>query len=232
MVLDKILKEKQGETYNFELVPALGDAFESMRIQVEWQFWEGLRDRLEGEKKGRAWHLERITIDGVLEVTKTAIKSVHTRRRNRQWEYGWTFRIRPDHDLLSKKPSEILLRVEHEGDSSWSWVFFGFLLVARDEEKRIRVTHDKLRGNEFGRKFIDKARELNVKLNPEASDWWLGWRNPNQCVSFLPDTLVKNGLMRRLVWNREAVVEEFATDVEEVVEAIVGSWFRTDRAAE
>ena len=222
MALDEVLKERQGDTYNFELVPYLGKALENLRIEVEWQFWEDLRDRLEGEKKSRAWRLERVTIEDVLEVEKPTIERAHTRMRNRQWEYGWTFRVRPDHDLLSNESSEILLRVEHEGSSSWSWVFFGFLLVARGEKKTSRVTHDNLRGDEFGRKFIDGAAELNVKL--DAGDWWLGWRYPKQDVSFLPETLVvKNGLMRRLIEKREAVVEEFATDVEEIVEAIVGS---------
>lgn len=222
MALDGILKEKQGETYNFELVPYLSKALESMRIEVEWKFWEDLRDRLEGEKKSRAWRLERVTIEGVLEVEKPTIESAHTRMRNRQWKYGCTFRIRPDHDLLSNESSEILLRVEHEREPSGSWVFFGFLLVARSEGKVSRVTHDNLRGDEFGRKFIDGAAGLNVKL--DADDLWLGWRYPKQHVSFLPETfVVKNGLMRRLLEKREAVVDEFATDVEEVVEAIVGS---------
>ena len=63
---------------------------------------------------------------------------------------------------------------------------------------------------------------MNVKL--DVDDLWLGWRYPKQHVSFLPETfVVKNGLMRRLLEKREAVVDEFATDVEEVVEAIVGS---------
>ena len=67
MALDEVLKERQGDTYNFELVPYLGKALENMRIEVEWQFWEDLRSRLEGEKKSRAWRLERVTIEGVSE---------------------------------------------------------------------------------------------------------------------------------------------------------------------
>lgn len=222
MALDEVLKERQGDTYNFELVPYLEKALENLRIEVEWQFWEDLRDRLEGEKKSRAWRLERVTIEDVLEVEKPTIERVHTRMRNRQWKYGWTFRVRPDHDLLSNESSEILLRIEHEGSSSESWVFFGFLLVARGERKTSRVTHDNLRGDEFGRKFIKGAAELNVKL--DADDLWLAWGYPKQHVSFLPETLVvKNGLMRRLLDKRDSVVDEFATDVEEVVETIVGS---------
>ena len=222
MALDEILKEQQGKMYNFELVPYLDKALENMRIEVEWQFWESLRDRLEGEKKSRAWHLEKVTIEGALEVTETAIESTRTRMRGGQRYFGWTFRVRPDHNLLSSESSEILLRVEHEGGASWSWVFFGFVLVSRGEMQPSRVSHDNLRIDDFGRIFIDRATELKLKL--DENDWWLGMRYPNRNVSFLPETLVaKNGLMRRLLENRDAVVDEFAKDVEEVVEAIVGS---------
>ena len=68
MVLENILKEKQGDTYNFELVSPLVDALNGMRIEMEWQFWESLRERLTGRKETRAWCLERLAIDGALEV--------------------------------------------------------------------------------------------------------------------------------------------------------------------
>ena len=221
MALDEVLKERQGDTYNFELVPYLGKALENMRIEVEWHFWEDLRNRLEGEKDGRAWHLEKVAIEGALEVTKTTIESTRTRMRGGQRYFGWNFRIHPGHDLLCGESSEILLRVEHIGGASWSWVIFGFILVSRGE-KSSRMSHGSLRGDELGRKFIDRA--VKLKLNLDENDWWLGFRRPKQDISFLPETLVvKNGLMRRLFEKRDAVVDEFAKDVEEVVETIVGS---------
>ena len=80
---------------------------------------------------------------------------------------------------------------------------------------------DDLRDNELGRKFIDRAAGLNVKL--DANDWWLGWQNPKQNIDFHPETLVgKNGLMRRLLENPGNVVNEFAEAVEELVETFVG----------
>ena len=228
MMLDAILKEKQGETYNFELVPPLVDALNAMRIEVEWWFWEDLRARLEGgrEKESRAWCLETLSIDGVLDATEENIKSTRTRSSNRPWRYGWTFRVLPDHDFLLKESSEILLRIEHEGwSSSVSKVFFGLLLAEQAK--------DKLQSDKFGPEFSDGAEELNMEPNPETANSWLGWRYPNQEISFLPETLVKGGLMRRLITKckREAVIEAFAADVEKVVEGIMESWFRTGQAA-
>ena len=230
MVLENILKEKQGDTYNFELVSPLVDALNGMRIEMEWQFWESLRERLTGRKESRAWCLERLAIDGALEVTKDVIESAHIKGRNREWEYGWTFRVRPRHDLFFKESSEVVLRIEHEGGASWSWVLFGFLLVEPPEGIPTRVTHDKLRDDEFGRTLIDMARNSNLGL--KTSDWFLAWRYPRRDVSLLAEALVKNGLMRRLIENPGAAVEEFATEVERVVETLVGPSFPTRSPAE
>ena len=234
MVLEKLLTEKQGETYNFELVPALYDALKSMRIEVEWQFWESLRRRLlAGRKESRTWCLEEVPeIDDALRVGKEVIESAHTQGRNRKWKYGWTFRIRPDHELFLPEPSEILLRVEHERESTWSWIFCAFILAERAEGKPVRVKQTRLRRDTFGRTFTNRARELNVGLELKANDWWLGYRYPRRDISFHPETLVTNGLMHRLIENRQAVVDEFALEIEAVVEALVGSSFRTGGSAE
>ena len=95
---------------------------------------------------------------------------------------------------------------------------------------RARVTHDKLRDDEFGRTLIDMARKSNLGL--KTSDWFLAWRYPRRDVSFLTEALAKNGLMRRLIENPSAAVEEFATEVEGVVEALVGPSFPTGSPAE
>ena len=226
--------EQLRETYNFELVPALYDALKSMRIEVEWQFWESLQHRLlAGRKESGTWCLEEVSaIDGALGVTKEVIESAHTQGRNREWEYGWTFRIRPDHELFFSEPSEILLRVEHERGTTWSWVFFAFILAERAEGKLVRVKQRRLRRDTFGRTFTDRARTLNGGLDLEANDWWLGWRYPRRNVSFRAGTSENNDLMRRLLDDRQAVVDEFAKEVEEVVEALVASSIGAGRPAE
>ena len=88
MELASLLKKKQGDMYNFELVPPLADALRDLRIEVEWRFWESLRDRLTGRKDSRAWCLEAFPIEGALDVTKEAIESARIKGRNRDWYYG------------------------------------------------------------------------------------------------------------------------------------------------
>ena len=233
MELANLLKEKQGDRYNFELVPPLADALRDLRIQAEWRFWESLRERLTGRKDSRAWYLEALPIEGALDVTKEAIESVHTKGRNREWYYGWTLCIRPRRNLLFEEPFEIALRIEHEGGSSWSWVYFGFLLVERAGERPARVTHDSLRDNELGRKSIDWTGKVNPDLKWTArNDWFLVWKYPNQNLSFLAETLVNNGFLRDLIEEPMAAVEALAGEVEGVVEDLVNLSLPTSRPVE
>ena len=233
MELASLLKKKQGDMYNFELVPPLADALRDLRIEVEWRFWESLRDRLTGRKDSRAWCLEAFPIEGALDVTKEAIESARIKGRNRDWYYGWTLCVRPCQNFLSEESFEIVLRIEHEGGSSWSWVYFGFLLVERAGERPARVTHESLQDNEFGRKFIDWTGKVNPGLKwSDRNDWFLAWRYPNQDISFLAETLVNNGFMRKLIEKPMAAVEDLAAEVEGVTEALVGPPLHTSRLSE
>lgn len=213
MELKELLRNKQGEAYNFELFPLVEDAMKALRVEVEWSFWQDLLKRLTRNSE-RDWSLKRVQLGK--DASENAVKATHESKRG-IWEYGWTFRVCPDMAKFHKGDSEVVFRVECGG-----WVYYGFKLAKRTGRGYTWIDPDKkLLDDEFASRFVEENSLLLEKLKFKKDDHWLRWRNSRNVDFYSPNKLFQDGFMRRLIEDRAAVVNELADEIEEVVAAIV-----------
>ncbi len=80
MELKGLLRDKQGEAYNFELFPLVEEAMKALCVEVEWNFWRDLLKRLTRNSE-RDWSLNRVQI--YKDASENAVKGgTRTKRTN------------------------------------------------------------------------------------------------------------------------------------------------------
>ena len=229
MELKELLRNKQGEAYNFELFPYVEEAMKALRVEVEWNFWRDLRERLI-RKSERDWLLDQVKqdkkISDLKDASKDAVKGVHENKQNK-WYYGWTFRVCPKTAKFYNGDSEVVLRVECEN----GWVYYGFCLVKQSGDGYIPMSGDELSDNELGCRFVEESSQLSKEqdslrlagMNFKKTNDMLGYKYPEKDVSFAKKKLFQDGFMRELIEDedRAAVANELADEIEKVVAAAI-----------
>lgn len=223
MDLKELLRKKQGEAYHFELFSLVEEAMTALRVEVEWNFWQNLRERLTRNSE-RDWSLKRVQL--YKDASENAVKGGYENKKNK-WHYGWTFRVCPKTAKFYNGDSEVVLRVacEYEG------VYYGFYLVKQSGEGYIRMSGDERRDNELGCRFFRECSKLSRKqdslflagMHLKKTTPSLGWKYPEKDVSFSKEKLFRGKFMRELIEDegRAAVVNELADEIEEVVAAAI-----------
>ena len=221
MELGNLLKEKQGDRYNFELVQHLADALEELRIDLVWRFWKRIRDRMEDSGESGQWHLELCQVVDCLEVERQVVENAYTKKRYAPKDYGWTFRVCPARRLFVEPPFEIVLRVEVEvGRPTWSKVFFGFLLVKQSGEDLKRVTGSDLNERSHVKAFRAHAAAIGLKLSD--GEKWVSWRYSKRDLTFASESSPNERLQRRLIEDPQAVTDELAAEIDETISMLIG----------
>lgn len=220
MELKELLKARQGEGYNFLLAPDIAEACKQLSIELEWTFWQGLRDGLIGHAAS-GWRLELDAgqPDGLKSVSEAVIAKAHTNAQ-KKWDYGWTFRICSEHSRFASESQRILLRVECE---THGWVFFALAVIERaDQEGKWR------RSTNEGGLFKNWAHWLSQLPEGWNTGYgWLGWRYPTPHVRLYKTdafTLLPE-VMRQLLEDRaiEPLVKEITESVDGVVRRAGGA---------
>ena len=181
MDLKKLLENKQGDAYNFELMPMIADAMTDLSIEKEWNFWQTLKDSLMRTEVGY-WRLQPIdpaefTLKPVKEVDEEIIRRAYGRGKHK-WHYGLTFRIKSHMhpEQYHAERTETLLRIECGGDS----VYYGFIVVQQRSEglrRRLRSEEERV--------FEDWAKRLTDLEDGWYTnhDQWPAWGYPSKTVS-------------------------------------------------
>ncbi len=214
MDLKRLLGNKQGERYNFELVPGVAAAMTALSVDAERDFWNRLKEGLQ-KIEGRPWRLKPVEgivegSDSPKEVSEKAIRHAHSRGRNR-WYYGCTLTIESDTEpnRYSRDGVEVALRVECDG---WGWGFYGLIALeqAANEKRQLR------RSAHAGGLFDEWAQRLPKVEDGwhTAGEWWLAWAWPTEDVD-----------LRKTDWLAPDVIRGFLEG--EVVDPLVRDICRT-----
>ena len=225
MELKELLKAKHGESYNFQLAPAIADAYRQLSIEVEWTFWQKLRDRLRGVAE-QGWRLELDGPGGGSDCFKTVservVRNAH-RNAQKKWNYGWTFEIRSELSRFDYDDQRILLRVECD---EFGWVFLGLAAVEEGggERRWLRPSTDESLPFEQWAPWLAALPDDGWRTD---YGWRLGWRYPTA-----PVVLSKNDsftlepdVMARLLEDGavDPLVNEIRASVDRVVKASTSS---------
>lgn len=225
MDLEALLRNKQGETYNFELAPRIAEVMAALSVREEWNFWRTLKERLQEDRRLTVLS-ERIAPDPSLnEVDEAVVRHAHGVGNKNKWFYGWTFRM--ESPAIAARSGagdrEVVLRVECD-DSTWG--FYGFAAVEKTPDGLRRLSRD-----DAPRLFDDWRRRMagvEPRWRTDGKLWlaWTypaedlplhkprGWLEPSVIRRFVEGEAVKAlvadvlGTMDRL----EAVAEETETD--------------------
>ena len=223
MELVELLKENQGEGYNFELAPAIMRAMTDLSVETEWAFWKMLRKRLEAADSG-GWRLVTVKEIGnpPKEVTEEVVRHAHGTGRSR-WYYGSTFRIasNANQDRYTKDGVDVLLRVECDG---WGWGFYG-LIAAKQTSSGTRQLQ---RSGEEARHLFERWAERMSGFKQDRwrtdNDWWLAWKYPNDNVDLCknlgrnPQPWLDPKEMRK--FREKKCVERLVADISGVIDKI------------
>ena len=214
MDLKDLLETKQGDTYNFELVPEIAEAMAALSVEKEWSFWQTLKERLQ-ERGDRSWWLTYI--DDVpkanlkqqllKEVDESIIRHAYGAGNKDKWWYGWTFHIqsKANAELYRKDGCEVLLRVECD---RWGWCFYGFIVVENTPDALRRLPRDDARCL-FG-DWAERMSELETGWFAD-NEWWLAHAYPNDNVSLEKKGWLKPDTIRRFVEND--VIDSWVSDI-------------------
>ena len=181
MDLKELLKQKQGDTYNFQHAATITEAMAEFSIEAEWKFWCALQERLR-EKGNRPWQLElltdtEVTASGLKEVKEEVIRNAHGISNKSKWLYGRTFRIKSDTSVerYLTDNGEVFLRVECD---NWGWGFYGFIAVKSTANRSCQLSR-----TENKHFFEDWGKQLST-LEEErwrtSSDSWVAWAWPTE----------------------------------------------------
>lgn len=228
MELKELLRNKQGEAYNFELFPDVEEAMTALRVEVEWSFWQDLLKRLTRNSE-RDWSLEQVNQDKIpalYDASENAVKQALAKKRGK-WYYGWTFRVCPEKTKFYNGDSEVVLRVNCE----YGRVYYAFCLVIPSGEGYKPIRGEELSDNQLGCRFFGESSQpsreqdslILAGLHFKKTDNVIGYKFPQKDVSFTKEQLFQPGCMRRLIedQDRAAVVNELADEIEEVVAAAI-----------
>ena len=211
--LKDLLETKQGDTYNFELVPEIAEAMAAFSVEKEWSFWQTLKERLQ-ERGDRSWWLTyldepKAKLKQLLlkEVDEGIIRHAYGTGNKDKWWYGWTFRIRSkaNAELYHKDGCEVLLRVECD---RWGWCFYGFIAVENTPDALRRLARDDARcllGD-----WVERMSELEGGWFTN-NEWWLAQAYPDDNVPLEKKGWLKPGTIRRFVEND--VIDSWVSDI-------------------
>jgi len=230
MDLQELLAHKQGDIYNFALVPKIVEAMTAFSIETEWKFWQTLKERLLKADE-RPWRLAAIDARQAAsiplkEADHGIISHAHTGTKDR-WGYGWTFRVESDAEpeRYLSDGIEVMLRVECD---DWGWGSYGFIAVERAPDGERRLS----RGEERRRLFD----EWGERLSGLEGGWetnkatWLVWGYPSTDLILEKTSWLKPDAMRRLVEGK--AVGPFVEDVQNTIDALEGWEGPSDSGAE
>ena len=175
MDLKELLENKQGDKYNFELVPDIAEAMTAFSVDKEWRFWQTLKQTLlMKEENERPWRLK--PVDGIeddKEVSKEIVRHAHVGRRNR-WNYGWTFRVESERSRYEGRGVEVLLRIECDG---WGWGRYGLIAVDQTKDGHRRLSRSADASGIFDEWAAKSTLEEGWHTDHER---WLAWTYPSE----------------------------------------------------
>ena len=213
MELKDVLKRAQGDTYNFELAPAIAEALAEVSVEAEWKFWQTLRESLlEPTQSGTSLELDDKVVDAK-QVSPDVLRTAHGTSRNR-FGYGWNFGVLPELRHVESSTREIRLRVECDGSG---WGAFGLIGVER--------TSDAWRWLP-----CSDAKELFDRWSPRLAglggnwrggdEWRLGWCYPELDIDLRKTTALGGGVIRTFLHGD--AVGPLAAEIRGVVHQLVG----------
>ena len=220
MDLQELLAHKQGDVYNFALVPKIAEAMTAFSIETEWKFWQTLKERLLKADE-RPWRLAAIDARQAAsirlkEADHAIISHAHTGTKNR-WRYGWTFRVESDAEPERYRPNgvEVMLRVECD---DWGWGFFGFIAVERTSDGVRRLS----RGEDESGLFDEWGARLSGledgwRTNEES---WMAWTYPSTNLTLQKTMWLSPDAIRRFVEDEAAGL--LVEDVQTTIDALEG----------
>ena len=187
MELKELLKQEQGGAYNFELAPAIAEAYAELSIETEFKFWDELRTRLvRSNGSGVLLDIRDLWTSKVgqgSQVSPETIRKSYSVRRNRQG-YGWIFRINPESRHVTSGRQETQLTVMCEGQG---WVFFGLIGVEQTEQGWKWLSRSE--ASELLDWWSPRMEKQGVMTYTDDK-WWLGWCYPRHGIRFSkPDAL-------------------------------------------
>ena len=228
MDLKELLADKQGDTYNFELAPKIAEAMTAFSVEMEWKFWQALKESL--EKVGqRPWRLTALDTSEAAsiplkDVDEGILRHAHGAGNKNKWGYGWTFRVETDggDERYRRDGVEVLLRVECD---NWGWGYYGFIAVKRTSDGMRRLSRGKDKRGLF-HEWAERLSKLEDgwKANKEA---WLVWGYPSTDVCLQKTNWLAPDAICRLV--EDKVVGPFVEDVQATIDALEG-WERPSDA--
>lgn len=218
MDLKELLRNKQGNTYNFELAPKITEAMTEFSVETEWAFWRALKERLlvDGNRPWRLKTLEAAEAHHFKEVEEEIVRHAHGSGKNK-WEYGWTFRIESntDPERYCEDRGEVLLRIE----CNWAWCFYGFIAIEQTSDGLRRLSRD---GDESGlfRDWGDRLSRLEDGWRTDKASW-LAWTYPFEDVNLQKQTSwLALEAMRRFV--EDEAVGPLISDVQNTIDLLEG----------
>ena len=225
MDLKELLANKQGDTHNFALVPAIAEAMTDLSIDIEWAFWKRVKKRL-ALHSGGPWRLEALEAKEagsipIKEVEKGVIRWAHTGSRDTR-NYGWTFRVESDanRERYRRDGVEVLLRVECDG---WGWGTYGFIAVARNSDGVRRLPRDEAAHGLFNEWGESLSGLENWRTDAEAKQW-LACRYPSTDVDLRRDWQKTYGnwlapdVIRQL--RKESAVDPLVLDIQGTIDKL------------
>ena len=213
MDIKDLLRNKQGDTYNFELAPKIAEAMTAFSVETEWTFWQALKASLlkAGDRPWRLKTLEPAEMEAnrLKEVNDGIIRPAHGSGNKNKWRYGWTFRIESasEPNRYRADGGEVLLRVECD---DWGWGFYGFIAVDQTSDglRRLsRAEDDRGLFEEWGERL--SRLEDGWRTDKES---WLAWGYPSENVCLQKDGWLAPYAMRRFAEGR--AVCPFVGDIE------------------
>ena len=217
MELKELLKQPRGDAYNFELAPAIAEAYTELSIEAELKFWEELRTSLVRRHESGVlleYHGVRDSVRGQgPQVSPETIRKSYIARRNRQG-YGWTFRIFPELHQATSGTQETRLTVMCDGGGS---VFFGLIGVERTEDGWKWISRSKAR--ELLDWWSPRLKVLGV-MSRTDDDWWLGWCYSRHDIKFPKTNALDPGVIQTLLHGD--AITPLVDEIREAINGLVG----------
>lgn len=214
MELKELLKQRQGDTYHFELAPAIAAALTEVSVEAEWNFWQALRDDL--VQSGPADLLEDTKVGK--QVTPDVLRTAHSESEGK-WNYGWTFRLVTELPHVASRGEEIRLRVSC---GPGGLVYFGLIGVERvGDGWSMLVRSD---AKEMFDWWSPKLSAFGSAWRP-ADEWHLGWCYPERKVVLRKTPALHSSVIRTFL-SRDALHREavgpLAAEIRATVRRLVG----------
>ena len=212
MELKKILEQQRGDDFNFELAPAIAEAYTELSIEAEWKFWQALRQRLvQPSESGVRLELDE-TVTEAEQVSLGVIRNAHSARRGK-YAYGLTFRIIPELPQAVSDTQETRLRVDCDGNGL---VFFGLIGIERTSDGWTLLSRTAA-GDLFDW-WSPRLAKLGVLSRTD--DWLLGWCYPGKEINLRKNTALEPGAVRTFL--RGDAVSPLADEIGEALHRLVG----------